>query len=64
MSTVLCICTFRRPDGLRKLLLALPAVQGSEGLTIVVADNDAKAEGIAVCNEPVSYTHLTLPTKA
>ena len=51
MSTVLCICTYRRPDGLRKLLLALPTVQGSEDLTIVVADNDAKAEGIAVCNE-------------
>lgn len=49
MKTVLCICTYRRPEGLRKLLETLPQVCGTEGLEIVVSDNDAATQGLAVC---------------
>ena len=56
MSTVLCVCTYRRPDSLRELLLALPDLDQSQDLSIVVADNDEAGEGAAVCNElPEDY---------
>ena len=48
-KVVLCICTYRRPDGLRKLLEALPALENAPNLEVVVADNDAGKEGLAVC---------------
>ncbi len=51
MKIVLCICTFRRPEELRKLLQTLPAIQGAEDLEIVVADNDSAGDGLAVCAE-------------
>lgn len=51
VDTVLCICTYRRPDGLRKLLESLPQIEASEGLQVVVCDNDAAAQGLAVCAE-------------
>ncbi|ASJ72542.1 glycosyltransferase family 2 protein [Granulosicoccus antarcticus] len=51
MKTVLCICTFRRPEGLRKLLETLPNIDGTENLEIVVADNDSAGAGLAVCAE-------------
>lgn len=50
MKIVLCICTYRRPAGLKQLLQTLPSVLGTQGLEIIVADNDEAAEGIAVCN--------------
>ena len=46
---VLCVCTYRRPDGLRKLLEALPSLDSADHMEIVVADNDAGKEGLAVC---------------
>jgi glycosyltransferase involved in cell wall biosynthesis len=46
---VLCICTYRRPDGLRNLLEALPQLESASNMEIVVADNDAGQEGLAVC---------------
>lgn len=49
MKTVLCICTYRRPAGLRKLLETLPQLSDTDGLEVVVSDNDAAAEGLAVC---------------
>ncbi|MGQ7844263.1 glycosyltransferase family 2 protein [Granulosicoccus sp. 3-233] len=49
MKTVLCICTYRRPAGLRKLLETLPQLAGTDGLEVVVSDNDPGAEGLAVC---------------
>jgi len=53
---VLCICTYRRPDGLRKLLDALPTLTGIEDLQVVVSDNDADKEGVAVCQSmPADY---------
>lgn len=56
MKIVLCICTYRRPDGLKKLLNALPALHGEYELEVVVADNDAQAEGLTVCEQlPADY---------
>lgn len=59
---VLCICTYRRPDGLRKLLECLPLLDAGNGggfadrLSVVVSDNDKAGEGIAVCDSlPASY---------
>ena len=49
MNIVLGICTYRRPEELRKLLLSLPSLQGEHVLQVVVADNDAAGEGVAVC---------------
>ncbi len=49
MKTVLCICTYRRPDGLRKLLETLPQLDGADDLQVVVSDNDPAGEGLAVC---------------
>ncbi|MGK0284890.1 MAG: succinoglycan biosynthesis protein ExoM [Patiriisocius sp.] len=46
---ILCICTYRRPDGLRKLLETLPELEGASNLEIVVADNDAGQDGLSVC---------------
>ena len=50
MNIVLGVCTYRRPDGLAKLLNSLPALEGDNRLTVVVADNDAAGEGKAVCD--------------
>ncbi len=56
MKTVLCICTYRRPDGLKKLLDALPSLDESDALEVVVVDNDAECAGLAVCqNLPPHY---------
>lgn len=49
MNIALAICTYRRPDGLQKLLQALTSLDSIQGLTVVVADNDEAGEGIAVC---------------
>lgn len=48
MKVVLCICTYRRPDGLAKLLSSLPALKLDHPLCVVVSDNDANKEGMAV----------------
>lgn len=59
MKIVLGICTYRRPVELRKLLDALPLLQGIDtidSLEIVVADNDAASQGIGACkNLDASY---------
>ena len=53
MKVALCICTFRRPEGLARLLDELTKLNGGVELEVVVADNDAGeqglAEGLAVC---------------
>lgn len=46
---VLCICTYRRPLGLRKLLESLPSLEAASNMEIVVVDNDADLQGLAVC---------------
>lgn len=53
---VLCICTYRRPEGLSKLLDTLPTLQSAEGMEVVVSDNDAGKQGIAICEAlPANY---------
>lgn len=52
MSSVvaLCIPTFKRPNGLRRLLASVQAIEFNGDLRVVVVDNDAEnQEGVAVC---------------
>ena len=49
MNIVLAVCTYRRPQELKKLLLALCDLHGEHDLRVVIADNDSAAEGVAVC---------------
>lgn len=56
MNTVVCVCTYRRPDGLRALLNSLTTLSGMDDVAIVVADNDANGAGKAVCDQlPADY---------
>ncbi len=48
-DVTVCICTCRRPDGLERLLHDLAAIDWDGPLEVVVIDNDAEREGIAVC---------------
>jgi len=58
VNTVLCVCTYRRPDGLRSLLDSLTELEGAEGIHVVVVDNHADGEGAAVCeNLPDDYPY-------
>ncbi|MEE9320483.1 MAG: glycosyltransferase [Granulosicoccus sp.] len=50
MKTVLCICTYRRPEGLALLLDSLRLLDTTDEFEVVVVDNDAKGEGLAVCH--------------
>lgn len=49
----ICICTYKRPDGLRHALQSLVEMQipGGCGLEILVVDNDATASAAAVVDE-------------
>ncbi|MBX2825260.1 MAG: glycosyltransferase family 2 protein, partial [Gammaproteobacteria bacterium] len=40
MKVAICICTYRRPDGLRKLLEHINTLETTHTLSIAVADND------------------------
>ena len=58
----ICICTFRRPEGLRRLLCSIANLDpGSPSYEVIVADNDAAGSGEAVVAEaraaglPVQY---------
>ncbi len=52
MKVALCICTFRRPDGLANALQHVAQLDFDGDLTVIVADNDTQAaEGLAVCRE-------------
>ena len=49
-EVIVAIPTFRRPQGLRRLLDALARLETEAQLTVLVADNDAeRQEGLAVC---------------
>lgn len=48
MKTVVCICTYRRPEGLARLLDALAKIASPADLQIVVVDNDPGGAGLAV----------------
>ena len=57
---VLAVCTYRRPDGLARLLEHLPALRLADGtlpaLEVVIVDNHAQEEGLGVCRDlPADY---------
>ncbi|MGZ5931049.1 MAG: glycosyltransferase family 2 protein [Rhizomicrobium sp.] len=50
-DVTIAIPTFRRPQGLARLLAALEALETKARVTVLVADNDAeRREGLAVCD--------------
>lgn len=52
MKTAVCIATYQRPDGLRKLLDSLVHQQGSDGdFLIVIVDNDPEGSAEPVARE-------------
>jgi len=56
MHTVIAICTYRRPNGLNRLLnhiaqLELPGGFPDRDLAVVVVDNHADAQGLQVCEK-------------
>lgn len=55
-SVCLCVPTFRRPDGLRKLLAHIGQLNCAGRLEIVVVDNDAEARAGAAVVDDVSPT--------
>ena len=66
MTVGVCICipTFRRPLGLKRVLSELPGLVGGFAVHVVVADNDAEhREGLAVC-EKLSAEGYPLPLTA
>lgn len=68
MNTVVCVCTYRRPDALRILLSSLTTLAGMSDVEIVVIDNDANGEGKAVVDQlPDDYpfaVHAQIETQA
>src|SRR5580698_1867283 len=49
---ILCVPTFRRPDGLRRLLTYVARLDYAGSLEIIIVDNDADAQqGVAVVGE-------------
>ena len=58
MNTVICVCTYKRPEGIKQLLDSLTRLQNADGVEVVVVDNDAAGEGAAVCqNLPGTYPY-------
>lgn len=54
--TVLCVCTYRRPEGLSRLLDAVKALESPGRLEIVVIDNHEGQAGFDVCRRlPSDY---------
>ena len=51
MTIAVCICTFRRPDGLRNALEHVAKLDFDGELHVVVADNDAAGEGLDVVEQ-------------
>src|SRR5690606_25898943 len=51
----ICIPTFRRPDGLRRTLIALIGLAGDFAFRVVVADNDPEGgAGLSACRKLVA----------
>ena len=50
-KVVLCICTYKRPDGLLKLLRAVEQLDFDDDLSLVVIDNAAGQEGLNLCRK-------------
>lgn len=60
MNIVICICTYQRPDGLRKLLESLPTLVRHDSLSVVVVDNHEKGAGLQVCKQMQSSYEFEL----
>jgi len=57
--TVLCVCTYRRPANLLKLLNALVELEQPGELQVVVVDNHEDRQGMGVCKQlPDSYPFI------
>jgi glycosyltransferase involved in cell wall biosynthesis len=57
-STVLCVCTYKRPAGIQNLLEHLCQLENPGNLSVVVIDNDAAGAGKQVCDSlPASYPY-------
>lgn len=55
VSITLCICTFKRPEGLERLLNAVAALETDCDLSVVVIDNDGECgEGANFCRRLAS----------
>jgi len=63
-GVVICVATFRRPEGLRRLLVGIAAQTFHSGprprLRIVVVDNEASADTKAVCDATAAELGLDL----
>src|SRR5262249_14626764 len=57
---VLCICTCDRPNGLRKLLIAVEQLEFEGSLRVVVIDNHADRAGMDVCASLASQYRFPL----
>lgn len=66
----MCICTFKRPDGLRRLLDALHKqtfqVTPAPAVLLIIVDNSPSAESASICNTgewtlPLTYVHEPCP---
>lgn len=59
VQVAICICTYRRPDGLRRVLRSLSALKLESHpmahVTIVVVDNDAEGDSALVVDEAAAY---------
>ena len=63
LRVAVCVATYRRPEGLLRLLHALEAqeaVGGPVEVTVVVVDNDAAGSARAICREAAAWLPLPL----
>jgi len=60
-KVVLCICTYKRPDGLAKLLENLTTLSPATPDVVVVIDNHVAGDGAAVCEQIASNYPFELP---
>src|SRR5215831_3883535 len=58
----ICVCTFRRPELLQRLLVALAAQIGAPPFEVIVVDNDALRSAAAVLAAAASDRRLDLHT--
>jgi glycosyltransferase involved in cell wall biosynthesis len=50
-TVVLGVCTYRRPDGLARLLERVAAIAFDGTLAVMVVDNDPERSGLSVCRQ-------------
>ena len=63
VSVAVCVATYRRPEGLLRLLHALgdqEAIGGAVDVAVVVVDNDPAGSARAICREAAAWLPLPL----